>query len=126
MLCFIPILFSPLYSSPLTGPGSTVPAISVNIEKNLNHYDLSSAMNWFGHMNLDEVVSNDLDNEQISIMMKYRAEAFLSSLVYSMSKNDKKKYYYGKYRYAQLLYYDVDTTTGFNAGILKLIPAKSL
>lgn len=113
IIYFLPIFIVFGNASPLTGPGSTVPVVSVSTYKHLSiHIDLA-------HMNLDKVTNNELSNAETSTMMKYRAEAFLSSLIYFMKKDDKKKYYYGKYRYAQLLYYEVNDTTGFNAGIFK-------
>ena len=58
-----------------------------------------------------------------SFMSRYREEAFLANLVYNMNSNDIKhsslqpKFYFGKYKYAKLLYHEDDETTGFTAGI---------
>lgn len=72
------------------------------------------------YLNLDEVTNANLNTKVKSLMIQKRAEAFLSNLIYDLGKVDiGHKYYYGKYKYAKLLWYDYDNESGFTAGFFQ-------
>lgn len=119
IVLYLIIVCTILYSETITGPGSTSSDSESLFFFNPTTGEYSNYDNnvLLHHMNLDNV-SNDINEKDV--MIQHRAEAFLSNLIYDMNVNNQGfEYYYGQYKYAKLLYYEVNDVTGFNAGVFK-------